>query len=1313
MKKQILLFTLFVVSLSSWMRASTPLYFYHIGLTEGLSQSTIFDIAQDKRGFLWVATSAGLNRYDGYEFKVFRHSDSNQYSIGDDAIKNLFIDSTDQLWIGTATGLAHYNVDKGYFENYKAPKGGSIRHLCQYAKSKLIVNNNGGVYLFDTQSRKFIQKLHLPYTSCMYQAGHTVYIATVSGLYMLNTQTRKVWKSDFAKWQGRHIQDMFLHKNRLWIGTEGEGLYCIDLQNKQERHFTASNSPLCSNYVRSLSVDSDGQLWIGTVNGLNIVDIQDKWQYIGSNSFDEGSLSQNSVRCILRDNQKGMWVGTYFGGLNYYNPQKNRFTKIRHNRSIDANNHNITSFITQDSHQRLWLGTNGGIAIYDYQQHAFNYITTRDGLRSNDIKSIYIHPTNGNIYVGAQLGGLCIVTPITNKTQVYTTHTGNADDNSIYAITKGTNAHTLLLGTLTGLRHFNTLTHQFSEVRTATGGKLPQRKIRVIEQDGMNRLWTGAENGLIVYDAKEATLRENSIINQKHLLRHVAINSITLTDRQAWVGTQRGLYCVNIATGATKQYTVASGLPSNMVYGVVVDKRGSLWISTDNGLCCWNTKTHQFRNFTNADGISSNQFLPNAYYQSPTGDIYFGSVNGITKFNPQHFANNHYAPQPILTELRLFNTVVTPNDKTHILQTQIERTHAITLSPGQSMLAFKFSVPNFIAGAHNTFAYKLEGYESEWHQGNKSRIASYSNLPHGTYQLLVKVANNDGLWGKAKNMLEIEVLPHWYHTWWFRLLSLIVIALASIMIFRYLLERKKMEMQLAQERAEKRRISEVNEMKHKFFIDISHELRTPLTLITSPLQELQERTTAPWQQHQLQLIHTNTNRLLHLVNQLLDYRKAETGNFQLQVKPISPANLLTRLYEVFGKKAAKLGIDYQIDIENLPKETYCDPNFIDIIINNLLSNAFKHTTRGQKISLIGNVEDKYMVLSVADTGEGIAPEHQTKIFERFYQTDRDHAGTGIGLSLVKHLCTLHHGEITVESKQGEGSRFTVLLPYRAEDYQENEKVITTTQAQTAVSENAETIMIVEDNDDIREYIRSSLAPQYRILTAENGQEALSLLTTEQPQLIVTDVMMPLMDGLEFCKHVKQTIETCHIPVIILSAKTEQSEQLEGLKLGADDYMPKPFSMSILKSKIHNILRTRRLAIEHYKGKVNIQPQEIAVNPIDQDFLKSALEIVEKHLTDSDFSTERFAREMLMSRSNLHLKMKALIGESTNEFIKRVKFKKACELLRSRRYSISEIAYMTGFNTPSYFTASFKSRFNCLPSEYADRDVTATSDSADT
>lgn len=1313
MKRQILLLTIFLACLSQWTKASNPLFFYHIGLAEGLSQSTVFDIVQDKRGFLWVATGAGLNRYDGYEFKVFRHSNTNRQSIGNDAIKDLFIDNTDHLWIGTGTGLSHYNKELGSFENYKSPKSGSINGICQYAPTKLIVNNNGSTYLFDIQSRKFTQRLHIPSTSCIYQCGQTVYIATTDGLYTLNTQTRKLQKTLHAKLQGQHIQDMFLRKNRLWIGTEGGGLFCINLQNKQETHFTTSNSPLCSNYVRSLSIDGKGQLWVGTVNGLNIIDAQGKWQYIGSNSLDEGSLSQNSVRCILRDNLKGMWVGTYFGGLNYYHPQKNRFTKIRHNRSIDANNHNITSFITQDSRQRLWLGTNGGIAIYDHQQHAFNYITTKDGLRSNDIKSIYIHPTDRNIYVGAQLGGLCIVNPHTHQVKVYTTQTGNADDNSIYAIMSGPTLQTLLLGTLTGLRSFNTITHQFSEIHTVGGNKLPQRKIRVIAQDGKKRLWTGAENGLIVYEAKGNWLREESIISPKHILRHIAINSITITPRQAWVGTPHGLYSVDLTSGVTRQYTVDNGLSSNMVYGIVADKKNNLWISTDNGLCCWNSQNRQFRNFTNADGISSNQFLPNAYYQSQQGDIYFGSVNGITKFNPQYFANNHYTPRPILTELSLFNIPITPNDNTHILHQQIENTRDITLSPGQSMLALKFSVPNFIAGTHNTFAYKLDGYETEWHQDNKSRIASYSNLPHGTYRLLIKAANNDGIWGQEENILQIKVLPHWYHTWWFRLLTIVFIALAAIMVFRYLLAKKKMEMQLAQERADKKRISEINEMKHKFFIDISHELRTPLTLITSPLEELQEQVNDQWQQHQLQLIHTNTNRLLHLVNQLLDYRKAETGNFQLKVKPISMSSLLTKLYEAFEKKATKLGIDYQINVEDMPENVCCDPNFIDIIVNNLLSNAFKHTKHGQNICLSGCVQDGYMCISVADTGEGIAPEHQEKIFERFYQADKNHTGTGIGLSLVKHLCILHHGTINVESKLGEGSRFTILLPYRAEDYQETEKAATTLPLPTPTPEDAETILIVEDNKDIRDYIQTSLASEYRILTAENGQEAVSLLKTEQPQLIITDVMMPIMDGLEFCKQVKQSIETCHIPVIILSAKTEQSEQLEGLTQGADDYMAKPFSMSILKSKIHNILRTRRLAIEYYKGEVSVQPQKIAINPLDQDFLKKALEIVEKHLTDTEFSTEKFAHEILMSRSNLHLKMKALTGESTNEFIKRVKFKKACELLQSRRYSISEIAYMTGFNTPSYFTASFKSRFNCLPSEYADRDATSTSDSADT
>jgi hypothetical protein len=605
-------------------------------------------------------------------------------------------------------------------------------------------------------------------------------------------------------------------------------------------------------------------------------------------------------------------------------------------------------------------------------------------------------------------------------------------------------------------------------------------------------------------------------------------------------------------------------------------------------------------------------------------------------------------------------------------------------------------------------------------------MVSYSNLPQGTYRFLVKAANSDGKWNETPTELEIIILPVWYKTWWAFFLFAVAFIASTIFIFRYFWIRKSMKAELQMAQIDKERQKEVNEMKLRFFINISHELRTPLTLILAPLHEMLNKVNDRWQHKQLELMKQNANRLLHLVNQLLDYRKAELGVFGLKVKPVQVHRIIEKNFRFYEALAQQKGIQYDFCSEVEDKEILCDPNYLELIVNNLLSNAFKHTEEGHSITVSLKESGNNLLLQVKDTGSGIPLEEQKKIFERFYQVKSDHIGSGIGLSLVQRLVELHHGHIELESAEGVGSTFSIFLPtdekfYRPEEFQrestiteieqdyssnsqetyiiDTEEISEKESEETAKPQRQETILIAEDNTDIRQYLCEELGKSYHILQASNGEEALTILKEQDTDLILTDVMMPVMDGLQLCKQIKQSLRTCHIPVIILSAKTDLKEQLEGLQVGADDYIPKPFSMSMVAAKIKNLFRTRHRAIEHYSHSLEIEPEKVALNPLDEELLKKAMAIVEKNLDNVEFSTNDFAREMCMSRSNLHIKMKALTGESTNDFIRKIRFNQACKLLQEGRYTVSEISGMVGFNTPSYFATSFKKYFGCLPSEY--------------
>ncbi|MBU3852935.1 MAG: response regulator, partial [Candidatus Paraprevotella stercoravium] len=664
--------------------------------------------------------------------------------------------------------------------------------------------------------------------------------------------------------------------------------------------------------------------------------------------------------------------------------------------------------------------------------------------------------------------------------------------------------------------------------------------------------------------------------------------------------------------------------------------------------------------------------------------------------------------------LRLFGDPVHPNDQTGILQKHISLTDRITLNHKQSSFALSFVVSNYIADKHNTFAYKLDGYDKRWFVvDDNQRWATYANLPHGTYNFLVKVANNDGKWCDEVTSLEIKVLPAWYQTWWaIALFALMIIGVITLVIRFYW------------ERADKVRQKELQEVKTRFFINISHELRTPLTLIVAPLQDLLDKVTDKWVRSQLEYMKRNTDRLLHLVNQLMDYRRAEKGVFELRVKCINVGQIVEKNFRYYEPLARKKHIDYNLRSELGGRQVWCDASYIELILNNLLSNAFKYTNDGQSIFVNLKAAGDDLLLQVQDTGVGIPVNKQAKIFERFYQVESEHIGSGIGLSLVQKLVELHHGRIEVDSAVGKGSCFSVYLPLSREAYAEEELSGGTQQEEPVYSTNArdmyivdteealepaesdvdtdrkETILVVEDNDEIRHYMSRGLERFFIVKEVENGEEAVELLKTEEISLILTDVMMPVMDGIQLCKYVKQNLKTCHIPVIILSAKAEVKDQLDGLQVGADDYIAKPFSLSVVVMKIKNILRTHYRAIEHYSKSLEIEPEKIALNRLDEEFLSKAVSVVEKNLEKPDFSADDFALEMGMSRSSLHLKMKGITGESTTEFIRKIRFNQACKLLKEGRYNVAEISTMVGFSTPSYFSTSFKKYIGCMPSEYA-------------
>lgn len=1312
--------------------------FTHIGIENGLSQNIVYAITQDKQGNMWFATQNGLNKYDGYDFTVYHHNDDDPHSLADDIVRACLTDRQGRVWAGTDSGLSLYDSASDRFENYPAvtDRERMIGHIVELDDSRLLLySENRSLSVFDRRTRAYSDSIPFSIPASVVptsinQQGDHIYIGTWSGIYDYSIAQKTVQLLLEEQLKGLQVYFVLRQSpSRLWVATEGGGLFVYNPQTGQVNRYTHSGNvgSISSDYVRSLMLDNQNRLWVGTLNSLNIYDEANDCFMDYSQVINTENLYKLSVRDIYSDTQGGVWLATYYGGIYYYHPLKNRFRSLRSDSHPHPLSSDIINCIQSDANGELWIGTNrGGLNRYNPKTHTITYYTQEDGLKSNDIKSIYIDEKKDLVYIGTHTGGLSV---LHRKSGRITTIYDNILRNC-YTLKPIGNGDFLISG-IDKLYRYNTITRRIDVVSEATALENDFSRVTHIRTDSKGRLWFVSETGLSTYVEEDGQLKRCSVLPAQFSLDHLFVNCLCEARNGIfWIGTRKGLYRFEERTQEIKRYTTVDGLPDNVVHSVQEDVYGRLWIGTDRGLCTFYPQSGRFRHYS-SDELQNTQFTPNASCQTPDGTMYFGGMDGLVIFNPNKLADNPYIPSVIINRLELFNKPVVPGDETGILTQSISETQSITLDASQTAFSISFVVSNYVSGDYNTFAYKLDGYDKEWYYTDTRRTAFYSNLPHGTYRFLVKAANNDGKWNNTPTELKITILPIWYKTWWAILLFVAAFIGASVFVFRYFWVRKTMQAQIEMERVDKERQKEVNEMKLRFFINISHELRTPLTLIISPLQEVLGKVNDRWIHNQLELVQRNTNRLLHLVNQLMDYRRAELGVFSLKVKPVGIRRIIEKDFLFYERVAQKKKIAYNFYSDLEDKLVLCDPHYLELMVNNLLSNAFKYTGEGKSISLTLQEKDNTLLLQVADTGNGIPIDKQGKIFERFYQVDNEHPGSGIGLSLVQRLVELHHGRIELESREGEGSTFSIYLPtdersYKPEEYAtvdkeeqqyttnaqvmytldtDNEPVETlpTVDGEEGEAEktgNREHILVVEDNADIRHYLAEKLKQYFSVSEAANGDEALALLKEKNDiELILTDVMMPGTDGIQLCKRVKQNLQTSHIPVIILSAKADVKEQLEGLQVGADDYIPKPFAMPVVLAKIRNLFRMRYLVRQRYSQSQEVEPDKIALNTLDQELLEKAVRVVEAHMDDVEFSTEQFAREMCMSRSGLHAKLKALTGESTNDFIRKIRFNRAAQLLKEGRYTVAEVSMMVGFNTPSYFASSFKKHFGCQPSEY--------------
>ncbi|KIO75062.1 ATPase [Pedobacter lusitanus] len=1312
--------------------------FRNISVDKGLSQSTVFAVRQDTLGFIWIGTQDGLNRYDSKNFKTYRPVKEDNSSLQSYYIRCLFIDQQGSLWVGGNQGISRYDYKTDSFVNYKLPHSVGEWYICAMTEDTAhniwVVSVAGDVFCLKTTAKNFVPvnlntlSHGIKKISYIGIQRNNLYLGTDVGLFEIGDKRNTLSKIKLAV-DRPYINDVFIDNNDFWIGTEGNGLLRYNIKTRQNSYFThaADKNSVADNNVRSITKDAIGNMWLGTFKGLSILNPEssafDNYYHQLSQPF---TIGQNSVRCVYRDRQNGMWLGTYYGGVSYYHKDDIKFSLLSQNTGRISLNDEVISAIRQDKNGNFWIGTNNkGLNYWNPRKNTISYYSAHenrpDGLSSNNIKAIGFDNA-GNVLIGTHKGGLNVLNPSTGQIKRYLSDVNNPNSiagDLVYSILKD-HQNRIWIGTRSGLDQFIPQSQQFVHITSDKAGKrLISDDITCLFEDSQHRIWIGTTNGvsqfypdnLLFGNTGNGTLSEdivNCIVEDKK--------------KRIWMGTRDGLSLYDEAKRSFVSFKNRKNFLDGTIYGIQPDDEGNLWISTNRGLVKFNPDSFFIQSFDESDGLQNNQFNEYSFYKAADGMLLFGGIKGISYFYPSAIKQQPLPLKLSFTALEVFNKRVNATDGTGILKNHIDQTEELELGSDYKHFSIFFNAFNYISANRTHYYYKLEGIDNDWQRTDDLKI-SYSNLPHGQYELSVKAVGPNGEISPVRK-LKISVLPPWYKTTWFYLSVFIVIVVTSYISYKIIVERIKTLHQLKLERIDKEKVHSINQMKMDFFTNVSHELRTPLTLILAPLEELIKKPSGDKSSgKKLELMLINAKRLYNLVDQLFEFRKTEMGTRRLKVAKGDIVSFVHEIYESFHPLSEKNNIRYTYYSTEAKLSFYFDKDAIAKILFNLLSNAFKYTRPTQQVSIELLKRDEMVLIKVEDTGVGICEADLSKVFDRFYQVNNRemNLGSGVGLAFTKSLVELHHGNIIVESEPGKGTVFTIAIPLSDAIYYNNsdteitgyelsvvtDKLSVTDSVEPVTNDPVEInmnikLLIVDDNQEILAYLEDFFKQRYQVRGASDGKMALSILEKEPFDLIISDVMMPVLDGLDFCKRVKQNINTSHIPLILLTAKSETSQQLKGLEIGADDYVTKPFSTILLAAKINNLLRLRKRLKEYYSASKEIIPENIAFNTLDEDFLKEAIAIIELHLSDSEFSVDKFSREIGMSRSSLYLKFKAITGESVLDFVKRIRFKKAVELLVSKRYTIAQIAYTCGFNTPSYFSTAFKNYFGVMPSEYLEK-----------
>lgn len=1304
----------------------TNYYFKHFDIQNGLSQNTITSIFQDSRSFVWFGTKDGLNRYDGYNYKIYRKDPDNEQSIGNNTISTITEDHNGILWIGTDKGIYLYDPKLDCFSEFttRTTDGqGIVENIVDIVYDKqgycwIITGYRVLVYTFATEQLKVLDvkketNINTVANAICLDVDGTCWIALdYFGIikYDIKTDTYK----PFYKNTSLHINKITDYKNNyLLLGTSHAGLLKINKKDQTTESIVLDqkNSDL---FIREITMIEPHQFWIGTESGIYIYnDSDNSVEYLYQKPYDAFALSDNAVYSIKKDNEGGVWVGTFFGGINYFPKQYSSFEKFYHTFDKTAISGDRVREMCEDEQGNLWIATeDAGLNYLNTKTKTFRHFsanTSPVSISYHNIQTLHLH--NNELWIGTFSKGIDVLDTKTFKTRHYdhTSTQGALDNDDIFALYTDNTGQTWI-GTSSGVLMYDRNQDTFKRV-----DRIGIIFISDILEDNNGLLWFSTYNtGVIRYNPRTFEIKRYSYNSKKpNSLCFDRITSIFQDSKnRLWFCSEGGGFCLlNPANDTFTKFTTKDGLPNDVVHKIVEDNDHNFWVSTNNGLVCFDPETHEMKTFNQSNGLLSNQFNYKSGLKTRDGNLYFGCINGMVSFNPARFVQNDFIPQTVLTGFQLFNEEVKVGPDSP-LKTAITQVRQIKLNYKQSSFSFDFAALSYTASEMNMYAYKLENFDSDWiYLKNKNRV-TYSNIKPGKYTFRVKASNSDGKWSDQETTVDIVISPpFWKSIWAYIFYTLVTAAAVYVLINSNHKKQRKQNLQ-KQEKYEREKEIEVYNAKIDFFTNIAHEVRTPLTLIKSPLEYILYNDPEEKEIHEnLLVMEKNTNRLLDLISQLLDFRKVESKVFSLNFKITDIGQLSNEVFIRFKALARQKNLKFSITLPSQPIMAAVDAEAMTKICSNLFNNAVKYSATYVDIQLGLLSGSGSFYIRVNNDGNPIPPELKNKIFEAFFQIDdisvSKKSGSGIGLTLANSLAQLHKGQLYLDTDVTGETSFVVEMPINLNASLDKEN-IDEVNTENRDIENFEanernTILVVEDNEDLQHFLSDKLSKYYQVCRASNGEEALKIMDEKIVSLVITDIIMPVMDGLELCKTIKSDINYSHIPIVLLTARTNLTSKIEGLKQGADAYIEKPFSLNYLLAQITNLLDNRDKLRKTFTDSPFVHSKSIATTKADEQFLAKLTDVVIKNIEDDEFNVDNLAAEMNMSRSSLLRKIKGISELSPSDFIRLMKLKKAAELLKEGEYRVNEIRILVGFKSSSYFTKSFQKQFGVLPKDFAKKE----------